>query len=154
MSKIFDITRAGASNAVSIAASKVRLVTLGLSPECLLGTVIVKQLAAADGGGTAVAFKVDILKSTMGLTPDTDIDANTIPANYQLYTVMPQLAASANAVASVYTASGGSDGYPLRNIDGTQTVPVRKAYMLIQPTSAATTTKWEYSIVSLSTLGS
>lgn len=154
MAKIFDITKAGAANAVSIAASKARLVTLGLAPECFIGTVIVKQLASASGGGTAVAYKVDILKSTMGLTPDTDIDPGTVPANYQLYTVMPQIAASAGAVGAVYVAASGSDGHPCRNIDGTQTVPVRKAYMLIQPTSAAGTTKWEYSVVSISTLGS
>ena len=58
MPKIFDVTKTGTS-AVAIASSSYRMVTVPLSYECRIGSIIVKQVASADGGGTAVPFTVD-----------------------------------------------------------------------------------------------
>ena len=153
MPKIFEVIKTGTS-AATIASSSYKLITVPMTHECRIGAITVKQVASADGGGTAVAFTVDLLKSKLAITPDTDIaNATALPNNIALYRVFDQKTGAAGAVVSEFTPAVGGDGYLFRNVDGTQTEPQRKAYLLIRPTSAGTSTKWEYSITIISDVG-
>lgn len=153
MAKIFDVTKTG-TNAVTIAASSYRCITVNMPHEGQLGRIVVKQVAAADGGGTAVAFKVDILNSSTPVTPDTNIaNATALPANIDIYKVRAQGTATSGNTFSEYTPDVGGNGYLYRNVDGTHTIPVRKIYVLIQPTSASGATKWEFALTMYTEIG-
>ena len=153
MAKIFEVIKTG-TNAITIASSSYQLVTVPITHECRVGAITVKQVASADGGGTAVAFTIDMLKSNMGIAVDSNIaNATALPNNIALYRVFDQKTGAAGAVVSEFTPAVGGDGYLFRNVDGTQTEPQRKAYLLIRPTSAGTSTKWEYAITTIADVG-
>jgi hypothetical protein len=153
--KIIEVTKKGAG-AVSIAAASYRVVRLALTNEGRVGKVVVKQLdASGESGGTAVAFAADLLSSAVGMAVDADIaNATALPADLDLYKIMPQITATAGNAAVVYTPAAGGDGFLFKNNEGPAPSYLdRYIYLLIRPTAAATLTKWKFSIAVWHDLG-
>lgn len=154
MGKIYEVIKAGSTNAVSIIAANYRLISVAFPYECQIGKLVVRQLSVAEGGGTAVAFTYDILNAPAGITVNADIpNATALPAAIGLYKIKPQGSAGAGSDSVEFTPDAGGTGYLFRNMNGTQTVPERKLYLLIRPTAAGTTTKWEFALGAYSDIG-
>ena len=120
---------------------------------------------AQQASGVNVAFKVDILNSNLGLTPG-EITPASLPAGWQQYRVVNQLAGTAGAQAQGFTPAGN----PFRNFDGPDgtksglnasglgaggaagkgsnfTNAQRYIYALIQPSAGAgASATWELSV--------
>lgn len=155
--KIFNVKRVGTdptTGAVTIAAGSYRLIKVAHAYECRLGSIVVRQVPAGEGGGTSVAYTVDYLKAKLGIAVDTDIpNATALPSPIDLYKTFTQKAGAAGATVAEYTPAVGSDGYLFRNDDGTQTNPIREGYLLLRPTAAGDATKWEFFFTLLSDIG-
>lgn len=122
---------------VSVTAGSFKVIALEVPHEGRITQVMAKQV-----GGTGVAYTIDILNSAgpypVGEYTNGTVQSTSAP-NIGLHKVVPQISAISGAVAT-YRAD---QGQAYRNADGDTTAPVRKLYMLIQPTGAGTDTTWD-----------
>ena len=83
----------------------------------------IKKLVVVQTNGTTTAFSVDLFNNKTLIGTASEAVAKVLAT-----------LASSSKVAEVFTANSG---YPFRNTEGTQSVPVRKIYLRIAIASAA-----------------
>ncbi len=123
------------TNTISVAGSHATVVKVSVPPE---GRVT--KVAAIQATGTAAAYVVDLIDSLVG--PGLAAGSiTTLPANIDLWRIIPQQTGSSGASLSFYDS--GEIGYAYTTPDGTPTVRSRAIYLIISPTGASGVTTWE-----------
>jgi hypothetical protein len=130
-----------------VVAGKKTCFAINFPPEGFLERVAIAQVPPASGGGTAVAFTADILKSKIPFPPGTYNPSDAPVDKLEFYRIqMPVTASLTGASGGVITIDDDNYGLNYVNIDGTFAVPERFIYLLITPTSAATDTQWNVTL--------
>ena len=130
-------------DAISITAGNKKCVKLVVPSMGFMEKLVVSQVPSGSGGGASVAFTVELLNSVLPFAEGETAVATAAAAPLEHHRIPPPvdapLAASAGAVVSYVDPSYGI-GYV--NADGTYAANQNAVYLIINPTSAAGTTKW------------
>lgn len=142
---------------ITIAAGKQLSIRVPVvSNEGWLNEVVVNQYTGS-GGGTPVAFTVEVLDSCV---PFHNAD-NTQATVESAYNAAATLTVEHFRVVDQATATSGNSvkirtadyGYPFQNADGNNTIHDAFLYLIIRPTAAGDETKWEASLTTTSEIG-
>jgi len=143
-----DKNVAKARDPIEITAGKKRSVAVKAPANGRVQRLIVWQQPSADGGGTPVDFEVELLDSKIpfpaGEYNSADDPADLLDAYRILVPPNAPLAGSSGEAASL---TSDNFGLEYRNKDGSYSDAEDFIYLLISPTSAATTTVWYATIV-------
>jgi hypothetical protein len=125
-----------------VPSAKMGSFQIPFKPAGYLTRLVVMQQPAAGGGGTSVAFTVELLTSQIPYPPGVAYATTDAPAvDMTPYRVQsPQTAAlTANAGAAVLITTN-EIGLAYRNLDGGDSEGF--LYLVIKPTGAITATNW------------
>lgn len=135
-----SVTPSGMYAAVSITGTKLKSVKVPLLSEGILKQLVVKQ-----SSGTAAAFVVELLMSGMPFPPGEQAVAAAAVGTIELFRIIPQQSTTSGNTLDITPDT--DVGWPFRNSDGDHTNNQRYVYLVIKPTSASGTTKWDVFIM-------
>lgn len=142
-----DQTVAKARTPISIATGKKQCVAVKAPPNGRIQKLVVWQKPAGSGGGTAVAFTVDLFDSKIPFDAgayDSAASPGDQPDAYRI--LVPDNAPIAATAGSVASLVSDNEGLKYRNKDGSYSDAEEFIYLLISPTSAGGTTVWYVTI--------
>lgn len=146
-SHLYQSLSSKVQNAVTITAGNKRCVKLAVPSMGFLEKLIVSQVPAGSGGGTSVAFTVELLNSVLPFSVGEHAVATAAAAPLPHHRVQTPADAALSATAgNAATFIDTSYGVGYVNVDGTYTSNQNALYLLISPTSAGDDTKWNITV--------
>jgi hypothetical protein len=124
---------------IAIGANKQRCVSVQGGSEGRITDLTVNQIS-----GTPNNFTVELLKSKIPFTPDTDVAQGTAAADdITLYRILPSQIGVAGVALQI---DKDTPGFNYINLDGTPTNPQRYVYLVIIPDAGGDASTWSASI--------
>lgn len=107
----------------------------------LLSEGLLKQLTVVQTSGTSVAFKVELLMSSMPYPTGTYAVGTSPVGTINLFRIIPQQSGTSGNALDITPDT--DIGWPFRNVDGDHTNNQRYVYLIILPTAAGGSTTWD-----------